>query len=83
MRRGAPSAIAPAAKDGGAPANGQWRAGLPTFSRTMPSPSERRGIASYRSGDFRAAIADLDQAIRLDPTFESAYIDRGQPSSMP
>jgi hypothetical protein len=72
----APSAVAPAAKDGGAPAmaNGEP---APDHQPNDAKSFRERGIASYRSGDFHAAIADLDQAIRLDPTFESAYIDRG------
>jgi len=36
-----------------------------------------RGMASYRKGDLIAAIADLDQAIQIDPKFSGAYIDRG------
>jgi hypothetical protein len=72
----APSAIAPAAKDGGAPATANGEP-APDLQPNDAKSFRERGIASYRSGDFRAAIADLDQAIRLDPTFESAYIDRG------
>jgi curved DNA-binding protein CbpA len=36
-----------------------------------------RGIAAYRGGDFQQAIADLDQAIRLDPHDAEAYNIRG------
>jgi len=36
-----------------------------------------RGMASYRKGDLAAAVADLDQAIQIDPKFSAAYIDRG------
>jgi hypothetical protein len=36
-----------------------------------------RGMASYRKGDLVAAVADLDQAIQIDPRFSAAYIDRG------
>lgn len=49
-----------------------------------PSPSlkharfyREQGVASYSNGDFPVAIADFDPAIRLDPKFEDAYIDRG------
>jgi tetratricopeptide (TPR) repeat protein len=34
-------------------------------------------IAAYRNGDFALALVDFDLAIGLDPSFESAYIDRG------
>jgi len=36
-----------------------------------------RGISAYRNGDLNGAIADLDQAIQLDPKFSASYIDRG------
>jgi tetratricopeptide (TPR) repeat protein len=36
-----------------------------------------RGMASYRKGDLIAAVADLDQAIQLDPKLSAAYVDRG------
>ena len=36
-----------------------------------------RGVFAYRTGDLNAAIANLDQAIHLDPKFSAAYIDRG------
>jgi tetratricopeptide (TPR) repeat protein len=36
-----------------------------------------RGMASYRKGDLVAAVADLDQAIQIDPKFSAAYVDRG------
>lgn len=36
-----------------------------------------RGIIAYRDGDLPRAIADFDQAIRLDHNFAEAYIDRG------
>ena len=36
-----------------------------------------QGIASYREGDRNKAIADFDQAIRLDPNSADAYNDRG------
>jgi tetratricopeptide (TPR) repeat protein len=37
----------------------------------------QRGIAAYLGGDFHQAIADLDQAIRLDPYDATAYNIRG------
>jgi tetratricopeptide (TPR) repeat protein len=36
-----------------------------------------RGISAYRNGDLDGAMADLDQAIQLNPKFAAAYIDRG------
>ena len=36
-----------------------------------------RGIFTYRNGNLNGAIADLDQAIQLDPGFSASYIDRG------
>jgi tetratricopeptide (TPR) repeat protein len=38
--------------------------------------SRERGIVAYRSGDLDAAIAEFDRAIRLDPAFSAAYVDR-------
>ena len=47
-----------------------------------PAPNDAtffraRGITAYRNGDLRAAIADLDLAIQLDPKLSASYIDRG------
>jgi tetratricopeptide (TPR) repeat protein len=36
-----------------------------------------RGVFAYHNGDFNGAIADLDQAIQLDPNLSVSYIDRG------
>jgi Flp pilus assembly protein TadD len=36
-----------------------------------------RAITAYRNGDVALALVDFDLAIRLDPNFEDAYIDRG------
>ncbi len=36
-----------------------------------------RGVSAYRNGDLNGAMADLDQAIQLDPQFSPSYIDRG------
>ena len=37
----------------------------------------KSAIAAYRSGDFAIALVDFDLAIRLGPSFEDNYIDRG------
>jgi tetratricopeptide (TPR) repeat protein len=47
-----------------------------------PAPSDatsfrERGISAYRNGDFKRAVADLNQAIQLDPNVPASYIDRG------
>jgi Flp pilus assembly protein TadD len=34
-------------------------------------------VVSYHNGDVSSAITDFDLAIRLDPDFENAYVDRG------
>ena len=34
-------------------------------------------IGAYRNGDLALALVDFDRAIRLDPSVEDAYIDRG------
>ena len=36
-----------------------------------------RGMARYDAGEFRRAIRDASTAIRLEPSFAPAYIDRG------
>ena len=57
---------------------------LPAFNVAAapdPAPNDARffrarGISAYRYGDLNGAIADLDQAIQLDPNFSASYIDR-------
>jgi tetratricopeptide (TPR) repeat protein len=36
-----------------------------------------RATTAYHNGDLALALIDFDLAIRLDPNFEDAYIDRG------
>jgi len=36
----------------------------------------KRGITFYRNGDLAVALIDFDLAIKRDPNFEDAYIDR-------
>jgi tetratricopeptide (TPR) repeat protein len=37
----------------------------------------QRGIAALNAGDWQGAIANLSQAIRLDPRIDNAYVYRG------
>ncbi len=37
----------------------------------------RRGVAYYDLGEYRQAIEDYDQALRLDPGYAKAYYNRG------
>ena len=41
-----------------------------------PKFYREHGMAAYRNGDLDRALADFDQAIRLDPDSATAYIDR-------
>jgi Flp pilus assembly protein TadD len=60
-----------------APASRQSQTGqLRVSSRTKPRPSRARNRCIPR-GDFHQAIAELDQAIRLDPHHAKAYNIRG------
>ncbi len=49
----------------------------PDFAASEARSLRARGMSAYRNGDPNGAIADLDQALRLDPKFLPAYIDRG------
>jgi len=58
----------------------------PTLTNTVAEPSgpaldaksyRERAIAAYHNGDLPLALIDFDLAIRLDPNFAEAYIDRG------
>jgi tetratricopeptide (TPR) repeat protein len=58
----------------------------PTSASTVAAPSRppldaksyrKRAVAAYHNGDLPLALVDFDLAIRLDPNFEAAYIDRG------
>jgi hypothetical protein len=43
---------------------------------TQPAPLFASAATPYRPRDISAAIAELDQAMQLDPKFSAAYIDR-------
>jgi curved DNA-binding protein CbpA len=66
----------PAANSGGAQAiaNGGTASDPPSNDANF---YRERGIVAYRNGNLHGAIADFDQAIRLDPNFAGAYINRG------
>jgi tetratricopeptide (TPR) repeat protein len=55
---------------------------IPSDSSTPSSPVKdaqfyrERGIESYHNRDFPQAVTDFDRAIKLEPNFEGAYIDR-------
>jgi tetratricopeptide (TPR) repeat protein len=36
-----------------------------------------RGLARYRLGDKQGAVADYNQALRIDPNHVNAYYNRG------
>ena len=60
--------------------NGAPVLGLAALPASVPDYAtffHARGIFAYRNGDLNGAIADLDQAIRLDPSDADAYVSRG------
>ena len=60
--------------------NGAPVLGLAALPASVPDYAtffHARGIFAYRNGDLNGAIADLDQAIQLDPNLSVSYIDRG------
>jgi curved DNA-binding protein CbpA len=50
-----------------------------TSAGSLPAGDASRalGISADRSGHLNEAIADIDRALRLDPKFLPAYVDRG------
>ena len=48
-----------------------------TEARAAASAYNNRGLAWRDKGDLDRAIADYDQAIRLDPKDATTYFDRG------
>lgn len=58
----------------------------PKLTNSVATPSSppldaksyrKRAIAAYHNGDLALALVDFDLAIRLDPNFAAAYINRG------
>ena len=37
----------------------------------------KQGLEKYHNGDYQGAIQDYDRAIRLNPNFAGAYVNRG------
>ncbi len=44
----------------------------------LPEPYRHRGVARLRKGEYAAALADLDEAIRFDPGYVEAYLARAE-----
>lgn len=75
-----PNAVAPT--DSGIVVNNAAVVGVTTGVTASSPPLDakfyrERAIAAYGSGDFALALVDFDLAIRLDPSFEDDYVDRG------
>jgi tetratricopeptide (TPR) repeat protein len=61
-------------------AAGGWQTAGTSTSGNTPNNAEAyndRGNAYYNKGEYDRAIADLNEAIRLDPNFVWAYNNRG------
>ena len=46
------------------------------MTRTTPSPYYRRGMSRVELGEYRGAIEDFDEAVRLDPDHPSVAQER-------
>lgn len=69
---------APCSQHAAGSCNADVTAALPASAPVNDAKFYReRGMAAYRKGDLTAAIADLNQAIQIDPRLKEAYIDRG------
>jgi curved DNA-binding protein CbpA len=51
----------------------------PDLALNDPSFFHARGFFAYPNGNLNGAIADLDQAIQLDPSFSASHIDGAFP----
>ncbi|GBG31328.1 Tetratricopeptide repeat protein 1 [Hondaea fermentalgiana] len=60
--------------------NGEFARAVEIYSRALVADPEdeklysNRSLAHYRQDNFKAAIADADEAIRLKPTWERGYV---------
>ena len=45
---------------------------------TYPKPFNNRGVANLKKGEYDRAIENLNQAIKLDPDYASAFANRAE-----
>src|SRR6185312_2722186 len=50
---------------------------IATTAEQRAQLSYNKGIADFQKGDYKTAKTDFDTAIALKPTFEEAYVSRG------
>src|SRR5512147_2840805 len=58
----------------------QWSAAIESRELSTTNLAKvyyKRGSAYSALGQYRQALADLDQALRLDPSYAKAYTNRG------
>jgi tetratricopeptide (TPR) repeat protein len=52
------------------------------LGKDLASAHRNRGLAYVKRGDYAGAVADFDEAIRLNPQFSFAYNSRGYAYAM-